>query len=76
MTEMSDDKVVNFTGITTLDLPPERVLKGALEADLESVTIVGYTKDGQEYFASSVADGAFTVWLFERFKKQLLEIEL
>lgn len=64
--------VVNFTGITKLDLPPDRILEQA-QGTLEGVVILGYTKDGREYFASSYADGGDVLWLLERLKKQLLE---
>ena len=50
-------KVIPFNGITRLDLPPERILQMAIEADLEGVIVIGYTKDGEEYAASSYADG-------------------
>lgn len=65
--------VVELDVITKLDIPPERVLKGALEIELESVVIVGHTKDG-EYFASSIADGPEVLWMLERAKKAILEI--
>ena len=58
---------------STLDIPPERVLEWAKEADLESVVILGYDKDGGEYFISSIADGGSVLWLLERLKKALLE---
>lgn len=59
--------------ITRLDIPAERVLKAALERGLETVVIAGFDKDGDEYFASSAADGADALWLMERLKKKLLE---
>lgn len=66
-------EVVNLGCVTRLDLPPDRILESAIDK-LESVVIIGYDKDGQEYFASSIADGAEVVWLMERSKKKLLEI--
>lgn len=65
--------VVIFPGITTLDLDPDRVLESAL-GKLDGVVVVGFDKDGQEYFASSYADGGDVLWLFERAKKKLLEM--
>lgn len=50
-------EVVNLWCVTRLDLPPNRILESAIDK-LESVVIIGYDKDGQEYFASSIADGA------------------
>jgi len=58
--------------LTSLDLPADRVLEAAL-GELENVVIVGFTKEGDEYFASSVADGATALWLLERCKKRLLD---
>ncbi len=66
------DNVVIGNVVTLLDVPAERVLLRAREARLESVVILGYDPDGNEYFASSVADGATVVWLMERCKLQLL----
>lgn len=64
--------VVTFSGITKLDLPPDRILEDAI-GKLEGVVILGYTKEGDEFFASSYADGGNVLWLLERLKKQLLE---
>lgn len=68
---MSDNVVIG-SFVTRLDVPVERVLSQAADADLESVVILGYGRDGTEYFNSSVADGGTVVWLMERAKLQLL----
>lgn len=68
------DNVVNFPGITTLDMDPERILEGARKANLSDIVILGYDQAGDEWFASSVADGAQVLWLLERLKLQLLRI--
>lgn len=67
-------EVVNFTGITKLNLPTERVLSSALEASLNGVVIVGYDKDGEFYFASSYAAGPEVLWLIELARTKLLKI--
>lgn len=67
------DNVVEFTGVTKLDIPPERIIAAAAKADLESVVILGYCKDGEVYLSSSMADGGDVLWLFEIAKKALLE---
>lgn len=75
---MSDDTVIDITGrglITRLDIPPERVLQRAQEAGLTDVVILGYDKDGAEYFASSASDGGTVLWLLERLKMQLLTVD-
>jgi hypothetical protein len=61
-----DSNVVELDCITKLDLPPEKILRKALDKDLMSVVIVGYTQDGDEYFASSVADGAQAMYHLQR----------
>ena len=65
--------IVNFPGVTCFDLPANQVLESAL-GKLERVVVIGYTSEGDEYFASSIADGSEVVWLIERMKLQLLRI--
>ena len=66
--------VIEFEGVTTLDIPPERILKGARDANLADVVIIGYDDDGQFYFASSTAKGPEVLWLMELAKTRLIEI--
>ncbi len=66
-------KVIPFSGITKLDMPPDHILDAAKEKGLEGVVIMGFKADGEEYFASSYADGGTVLWLAERLKKRLLE---
>ena len=66
-------KVIPFGGITKLDLDPDMVLENN-KGKLEGVVILGYGKDGDEYFASTYADGGEVLWLLERCKKMLLEM--
>lgn len=70
---MATGTVVVFPGQTKLDIPAERVLEAAKLAELTDVVIVGYDKNKEEWFASSIADGGTVLWLIERLKKQLLE---
>lgn len=42
---------------------------------LEGVILIGYDKQGEEYFASSYADGGDVLWLLERMKLRLLNVE-
>jgi hypothetical protein len=65
-------EVVNLDQVTSLDLPADRILESAI-GQLEGVIIAGYDKEGEEYFASSYADGGDALWLVERFKLKLLE---
>ena len=64
-------KVIVLNNVTRLNLPVDRVLEAAKE-QLEGVILIGYTKEGEEYFASTYADGGDVLCLIERFKKQLL----
>jgi len=68
-------KVIDFNGITTLDLDPQRVLDAAKNEELEGVVILGYTKDGDIYFASSYADGGEVNWLLDKCKLALLSVD-
>jgi hypothetical protein len=68
---MAKAKVIDLPCITRLDLPPDRILNGAL-GKLEGVIIIGYDKEGYEYFASSYAAGGDVLWLLERCKHVLL----
>ncbi len=68
--------VVEFDGVTKLDIPTSRILSKASDAELQSCVVIGYSGDGSFYFASSVADGGTVVWLLELAKKKLLEVEL
>lgn len=71
---MSDEKVVPFTGISRIDQPADKILEQALAHGLENVVIVGYDKDGDEFFLSSYADGANVLWHFERAKYKLMQL--
>jgi hypothetical protein len=59
--------------ITSLDLPPDRILEQAI-GRMSEVVICGFDTDGKMYFASSVADGADALWHLEKAKKALLAI--
>jgi hypothetical protein len=61
--------VVELHTETTLDIPVEGVLNGALDAGLEHVVVVGRNEDGSLYAASSIGSSAETVWLLEAAKR-------
>ena len=65
--------VIPFRGITKLDLDPDMVLENT-KGTLEGLVICGYDKDGNEYFASTYADGGDVLWLLERMKLRLLNV--
>lgn len=60
--------------ITSHDVPVSRVLTGALAEELTDVVIVGWCKNGESYFASSLAGGPQVLWLLELAKKDLMRI--
>ena len=67
-------EIVDLKTVTTLDIPAERVLKAAMEADMDRVIIIGYDGNGAEYFTSSVSDSRDILWLMERAKLRLLRM--
>ena len=68
------DNVVILPVISRLPVPPSRVLKAASAANLTEVVIIGYDADGEEYFASSQANGAEVLWHLKRAEYRLLSI--
>lgn len=67
-------EIIDLPVITTLNLDPDRVLEKAI-GNLDTCIIIGYDKNGDEYFSSSISDGGDVIWLLERTKKKLLEAD-
>lgn len=74
-----DTNVVVGNFETTLDLPLERILQGARDANLEDALIVGYTSRGSGdpqigdfYMASQTVDVGKLLIMLERAKALLL----
>jgi hypothetical protein len=67
--------IIPFNGITKLDLNPDIVLENT-KGKLEGLVICGYDTEGNEYFASTYADGGDVLWLLERMKMRLLNVEV
>ena len=67
---------IRLPSTTLLDTPPERVLKGAADADLESLIIVGRQKGGGLYFASTSPEAASVLWDLEVAKGVLMKAEV
>jgi hypothetical protein len=72
--KVAKPKVVYLDNATSLDIPTDRVLNAALNAQLQDVVILGKHPDGEYYFASSVADGGTVLWMWEKLKAKLMEI--
>lgn len=66
--------VVKFDGVTRLPRNPDDVIAEASDEGLTTVIILGYDADGDEYFASSDADGGSVIWQMERAKLKLLRV--
>lgn len=63
---MSESNVVPFTGVTKADLPVEYILERARDAEMAECVVVGFDRDGNEYFASSRADAAQVIYHLQR----------
>jgi hypothetical protein len=59
--------------VSYLDIPAEKLLNEALNADLEGVVVLGWTNDGLSYFSWSYADAGESLLLLELAKRELLE---
>lgn len=70
---MTDNNVVQFPGLTTNDIDPDKVLEAA-KGKLDTVLILGIKKDGEEYLAGSSSDLCVAVWLLERAKLKFLRM--
>lgn len=67
-------EVVTLPVITTLKGDADRVLQGAIDNELDEVVVVGFKKDGSEYFAANISDGGDVLWHLERAKLKLLQM--
>ena len=66
--------VVSLGVQTTLEIPPEKVLRGAIEAKLTEVVIVGVDENGKRYFATSTGYGPDTLWHLQRAIHRLMQV--
>ena len=69
------DNVIPLGNFTRLDLPPERILEAAKSRVDGGVVILGWDTEGELYFASSIADGGEVIWLIEKAKLALLNLD-
>lgn len=67
------DKVTTLRCLTTLDIPADKVLEGAV-GKLSDVVVAGRDEHGNAYVASSYGSVADTAWMLEHAKKFLLEM--
>ncbi len=66
-------EIMRFPGITKLDTDPDLILREAI-GKMENVVVMGFDKDGNEYFAASYADGADALWHARRLEHALMKI--
>lgn len=71
----NQSNVINLSMVTYNDIDPNKILIDAINEGMEEVVVLGYTKDGTEYFASSKADGADTLWHLQRAQTRLLSFD-
>lgn len=69
-----DDNVLIWPGTTLHALPVDRIAKAAEKADLMLCIIVGVTKGGDLYFASTEGDCTMVLWQLERAKMELFKV--
>jgi len=70
---MSEDKVVHASFVTKLELPPERVLEGAMGVCSE-IVVLGWVKgEGKFYFGASDPDMSRALMLLLRAQKEIME---
>ena len=69
-------KVIPYTGITRLDIPPDRLLEDLIGTGLEGFVVMGHDAKGEEFFFSTYVDGGTVLWLIERCKLHLLQVEV
>lgn len=66
-------EVVDFGGPTTLGIPPEKILAGAMGAKLVMCLVIGETEDGEIYSSTSTGDLAEIILALELAKAAFLK---
>ena len=67
-------EVVELDCVTTLDIPAEKILTKAIEANLDTAIVVGFNQDGSLYFSSTTGDAGTCMFLFELAKRSLVDV--
>lgn len=68
-----DSNVLPFTGLTTVDVPANRILEGVKD-ELDSVVVLGWDKEDSFYFAVSHGKKADILYLLELAKQSIMEV--
>lgn len=72
MSTNDNSNVVTLQVETTLDLPLDRILDGARDAEVTAALVLGYDKAGEFYMASQTVDAGKLLILMERGKGLLM----
>lgn len=65
-------KIIDFPGMTILDLDPKKVLAAVPSEEIENLILIGMTKDGEFYYAGTTSHVPTMLWYLECFKKDCL----
>lgn len=71
---MSESNIIQFNNIVSAEIPCEKVLQGAIAANLDAVLVIGWDENGEMYSASSMGDVGELLLLIEKYKKELLDV--
>ena len=69
---MWGDNVIPLGNVTTLDMPPDRILQQAI-GEMSDVMVVGWDHDGELYVRTNFSDGGAVLWLLEKVRQELLK---
>lgn len=58
--------VAHFNVVTSFDIDPVSILAAAHNKGLVEVVVVGFTEEGEEYFASSISDAGQSMYHLQR----------
>ena len=65
------DNVIPIGGIEFQDVEPDLILENS-KGEFEAVVVLGFDREGNTCYLSSINDGADILWLLEKCKKFLL----
>jgi len=68
----SHKNITQFPGVLLKEDGDPNVIISGVYDEVDSVIIMGDGKDGEPYFASSIADGAEILWLLKKLELKLL----
>lgn len=68
------DNIREFPGASRLSTPVPKILAAAAGKKLQDVVVLGWTDEGEFYFASSDSNGATVNWMLDIAKRDLLGV--